>query len=82
MARRLFDDDDLVFMVSSFTHRAAGSSITGYCMDDDGCVWKLILRKVHWPWIVSLTDLMVETWKGMNVVAELGIRTADLFMST
>jgi len=38
-------------------------------------VWKLILKKVHWPWAVSEADLIVEMWKGMKVVGEFGINT-------
>lgn len=49
VASRLFEDEDLVFMVSSFTQRAAGSSIAGYCIDAEGYVWKLMRKNVHCP---------------------------------
>ena len=45
-------------------------------------MWKFILRYVHYPCTESDALLIVETWKGINVVGELGIRTAFRLTST
>ena len=45
-------------------------------------MWKLILKKVHWPYTVSETLLIVLIWTGIQVVGEFGIKTACLFEST
>jgi hypothetical protein len=45
--RRLFADEDLVFIVSSFIQRLLRSSIGGYYIVFVGAVWKFILKNVH-----------------------------------
>ena len=71
----------LVFIVISLTQMLLGSSICGYYMLGEAVVWKLILRKVHCPCTESDALFIVETWKGMKVVAEFGISTAFLLTS-
>jgi len=78
----LFAAELFVFIVISFSHMLFGSSIGGNCMLGDGAMWKLILKYVHCPCTESEALLIVETWKGMNVVGELGISTAHRFTST
>lgn len=78
----LFGPVDGVFMVRAFMRILLGSGISGYSMVGLLAMLKLILRKVHWPSCLSETLLMVPTWSGMKVVAELGMRTACLRMST
>lgn len=78
----LFVPELLVFIVISFSQMLLGSSIGGNYMLGDGAMWKFILKYVHCPWTESEALLMVETWKGMKVVGELGISTAFLLTST
>ena len=72
----------MVFMVNCFMKSRLGSFVMGNSILVLPCVWKLILRMVHWAWTESETLLMHPTCTGMKVVGELGINTACLFTST
>lgn len=67
-----------------FIIRLLGSSMGGNViwLPTLDAVWKLILKKVHWPCCYSDTLLIVEMCKGTKVVGLLGTKTQCLFMST
>jgi len=69
-------------MVRAFIQRLLGYSMGGNSMVLPPVVWKLILRNVHWPYVVSDTLLIVLMWTGIQEVGVLGISTAWRLMST
>ena len=65
LASLLFYPVAWVFMVRACIQRLFGSFIGGKAIVLPPDVWKLILRKVHCPYAVSETFLMVPTCSGM-----------------